>query len=103
MEQLVNRRSFEPAPRVFKLFVPATDGCLAIQICGPPRARRRIQIGLHMGPAMALNLEHSRFNGSLQTSLRRYVILLDAEVIRKFLVPWRDDAMGLAIDETRDH
>src|SRR6516165_1936746 len=103
MKQLDKCGGLDAAASVLKLLEPATDRGLTIQVRIPPRARRRIQVGLHVGPSVALNFEHSCGYRSLEATPRRFVILLYTVRVGEFLAPWRDDAARLAVDETRDH
>src|SRR2546422_987024 len=91
MEALYRSGNFLSPSRISELAVPANLGLLLVQRRVPPGARRRIQIGLHVGPAVALDFEDSAFQPVVDPALGGDIVLADAEFVREHLPERRYD------------
>src|SRR5712691_1667138 len=103
MEALYRSENFLSPSRISELAVPADLGLFLEQRRVPPGARRRIQIGLHMRPAVALDFEDSAFQPLVDPALGGDIVLAGAEFVREHLPERRYDGPLGTVHEARAH
>ena len=101
MDSLDCSRGILPAACITELPVPADVRLFTGKRGVPPGTRRGVQIGLHMCPAMTLDLEDPAAHPFIDSSFCGDIILVSAELVYEVLLKRRNDAVSLLIDKSR--
>src|SRR5262249_46881659 len=103
VESLHGKRDLFTASCIPEFAVPADFRLLPVQRGLPPGARWRVQIGLHVGPAVALNLKHAALQALIHAAFGGNVILACSKVVDEGLLKRRNHTTRFAVDKTRTY